>query len=383
VKHGGPAGQRVFIVGGGPAGAAAALSLARTGLTPVVLEAQPEPELKVGECLPPSVNPLLERLGLVDTVSRVGLPSHGNRYVWGSAEPSERDFIFGAAGVGWQLDRRKFEEELAAAAIQAGTDWRYGRRLVGCSLEEHGGQRLAVKSEKGLEIYRADFVIDASGRAARLARLLGRQRIRYDRLVGVSAYLQRESGGDRRAEDSRTLVEAAEEGWWYSAPLPGGRLIAAYMTDADLVGLPPSRRQDVWSALLDAAPHTRERIRQGSYRASTAPRILGAQTSRLSAVVGVAWLAAGDAAVTYDPLTSHGITAALGSGLCAGAAAADYLNGRHRALSEYASLVDRAFAQYLILHHDRYLGERRWPDSIFWRRRHMHADAWRASFTLN
>jgi flavin-dependent dehydrogenase len=277
--------------------------------------------------------------------------------------------------VGWQLDRRKFEEELAVAAIQAGADWRYGRRLVGCSPEKHGGHKLEVKTEKGLEVHRADFVIDASGRAARFARLLGRRRIRHDRLVGVAGYFQTDSPRDRQTEDSSTLVEAVEEGWWYSARLPGGKLIAAYMTDADLLGHRPPLRADGWSALLEAAPHTRQRIRQGGCPASPAPRILGAQTSRLSAVAGVAWLAVGDAAVAHDPLTSHGVTAALGWGLYAGAAAADYLGGRHEALHEYASLIDRAFAQYLILHHDRYLGERRWPDSIFWRRRHIRANA--------
>ena len=75
------------------------------------------------------------------------------------------------------------------------------------------------------------------------------------------------------------------------------------------------------------------------------------------------------------PLTSHGITAALEWGTYAAAAVDDYLGGRREALNDYASLIDRTFAQYLILHHDRYLGEPRWADSIFWRRRHIRANA--------
>lgn len=368
---GGPA-ARVLIVGGGPAGAAVALSLTRAGFTPVVLEAQPGPQPKVGECLPPSANPLLADLGLAEAVGCVGLPSHGNRFVWGSAEPLERDFLFGTAGVGWQLDRRRFEEELAEAAIRAGADWRYGHRVVRCSRGERGRHTVEVKTEGGLRVHQADFVVDASGRAGQVGRLLAGHRVRYDRLVGVVAYIGSAHGTNAPAAGSSTLVEAVAQGWWYSAALPGGKLAAAYLTDADLLGHAPQLEKD-WRALLEEAPHTRQRVRQGGDAPSAAPRILSAQTSRAAAVVGAGWLAVGDAAVAHDPLTSYGITAALGSGLHAGAAVGDYLGGRREALLDYARLVDRAFAHYLILHHDRYLGERRWPDSTFWQRRHARA----------
>jgi flavin-dependent dehydrogenase len=340
----------------------------------VVLEAQPEPQPKVGECLPPSANPLLAELGLAEAVGRAGRASHGNRFVWGSADPAERDFIFGTAGVGWQLDRRRFEQELTDAAIGAGVDWRFGHRLLSCTPEQRGVHRLRVQTRQGVETYQADFVIDASGRAARLAHLLGQRRVRYDRLVAVVTYFQGEPRVERPADDSSTLVEADRQGWWYSAHLPGGRLVAAYLTDADLLGHAGPDREARWSARLEGAPHTQQRLCQGSYMPSHPGRVVGAQTSRLSAVAGQGWLAAGDAAVAHDPLTSYGITAALAWGLHAGAAAADYLDGRHQALLDYARLMDRAFARYLVLHHDRYLAEQRWPDSPFWRRRQVRAD---------
>ena len=249
-----------------PGRRAVALSLASTGLAPVVLEAQPEPQLKVANACRLASTASQKTRSSRDCGGR-GLASHGNRFVWGSPEPLERHFIFGAGGMGWQL----------LPAIRGGAGGRghpLGRRLAvrpsagsGRAREEHGSQRLAVKTEKGLETYRADFVIDASGRAARLARLLGRQRTRYDQLVGMAAYLEPDPPENRQADDSRTLVEAAEEGWWYSAPLPGGRLIVAYMTDADLVA--HARR----AAKIAGTPSSKWRRTLGnaSARAGTGP----------------------------------------------------------------------------------------------------------------
>ena len=41
----------------------------------------------------------------------------------------------------------------------------------------------------------------------------------------------------------------------------------------------------------------------------------------------------------------------------------------------YARLIDHTLAHYLLLCHDRYLLEQRWPTAEFWRRRHQPAPA--------
>lgn len=362
---------RVVIIGGGPAGATIASILARNGLAVQVWEARRGPEMKVGECLPPSVNPLLKRLGLAERFLSDGhLPAYGTRSVWGSAVPVQRDFIFGTNGNGWHLDRLKFEESLVHTAIEAGVDWRYGHRLTGCARDTNGW-RLEVRTSRGPESVTADFVVDASGRVARLARLMGARTLAYDRLIGAAVLMQ---AGDRAGDaEVVTLIEAVPSGWWYSANLPGGKLIAAYMTDSDLIDQSSLRRTDDWQALLKSAEHTSQRLTAGDYRPLNRPRILSAHNARLSEVVGNGWLAAGDAAAAYDPLASYGISSALGNGFYAAFAIFQFLAGDRDALQIFAQMIDRTYAQYLVMHHDRYLTERRWAGEPFWQRRHSPA----------
>jgi 2-polyprenyl-6-methoxyphenol hydroxylase-like FAD-dependent oxidoreductase len=362
----------VVVVGGGPAGAATAISLAQQGLHPTVFEAAPAPAWKAGESIPPTARPVLERLGLLSGLDRAGLPSYGNRSVWGAAEALEQDFLFGTAGPGWRVDRTVFEAELAAAAIAAGVDWRCGARVVGCSRREPRGWVLRVVDHTGSRTEEADVVVDASGRAARVARLLGGRRVRYDRLVGVLAYGS--TGTDAASQDSTTLVEAVADGWWYSVFLPGNRLVVAFLTDADLLDSTGARRADGLRALLDQAPTTASRVLAAEATLDWSQvRIRPAHTGRLETVAGPDWIAVGDAAVAFDPLASYGIAAALGEGLYAAAAVADLLGGRRDALLDHARLIDRTLAQYLVLCHDRYRLEQRWPGAEFWRRRHHPA----------
>ena len=105
------------MLGGGPAGAATALELARRGRDVVLLEATRFDGPRVGETLPPEANPLLRRLGVWDAfLASRPLASPGTVSAWGSPRPAETDFVANPHGNGWHVDRNRFDRMLCAAA---------------------------------------------------------------------------------------------------------------------------------------------------------------------------------------------------------------------------------------------------------------------------
>lgn len=351
--------KKVVIVGGGPAGAVAALVLARRGVSVLVLESRAEPERKVGECLPPNLTPLLRHLGLEDLLLQGGhLRSLGNRFVWGSPRPGERPFLAGTQGDGWHIDRLTFETRLAERSQSAGAQWWWESRIVKC---DRSGERWRLETRDG-EILEADFVADATGRTSRFARRLGAKRVRYDRLVGAAALMWSQTL--KPETDTYTLVEAVPEGWWYSALLADERLAVAFMTDGDLLD------RNAWHSMLARTEATRARVENHGYVLSRGTlRVLPAETSRLDTIAGDGWLALGDAAAAYDPLSSHGIGSAMGSGFYGGNAIADLLEGRAEARDAYLEVMQNAYGACLDLQKKQYAQEGRWPEAPFWKRR--------------
>lgn len=367
-----PSRSQVLVLGGGPAGSAAALTLARVGVSVTLVERAGGANWKAGECLPPAANSLLKRLGVwARFLADRHTPSYGTRSAWGTRELADVDFIYGLGGVGWHLDRGRFDEMMIAAAAEAGAARRRVPRAA--AVRRDGSAGWVVESGARGPRLHAQFLIDASGRSGWLARRQGVGRKSYDSLIGIVGLF--DPSGRDAARDSRTLIEAAADGWWYSALLPGGRLLAAYMTDVDLPGAADARGERGWLRLLARTHHTRARVEAHGAGRPQFLRPAAANSTRLESAAGGSWVAVGDAAAAHDPLSSQGITAALLTGQRAGAALVARLGGDPAALTRYAEGVAADYEDYLTQRAAYYGMERRWQGSPFWSRRHRAAAA--------
>jgi flavin-dependent dehydrogenase len=357
----------VAILGGGPAGAATALALARSGYRVVLLERTAYESARIGETLPPEVRSPLVALGLWARFLVLGpVASPGIVSAWGDCRPYASDFLLNPHGCGWNVDRVGFDAMLARGVEEAGGIVLRSARLIGFEGLGPRGWRLEAEMRGKATPIRAEIVVDATGRSGTLAGRLGARRVVYDRLIGLVATFSARRGAI--LEDRRTLVEAGESGWWYTAALPGGRLAAAYMTDADLLPRGRGILGRPWRDRLDQAPLTASRL--GDRRALRGPRAVIASSTRLDRCAGVGWLATGDASAAFDPLSAQGIYKALTGGIDAARAIDGRFRGDRRSLEHFAERTAADYGRYLQVRSAYYDQERRWPDSEFWRRRH-------------
>jgi len=162
----------------------------------------------------------------------------------------------------------------------------------------------------------------------------------FDRLTGFARLFE-----EKERSDPRTLVEAFSDGWWYTAGLPGGLRIAACLTDADLARRMRLGEPSSWDRRLQATGRVRELLRgarpQGPVLVRATP------SRRLDRVTGDGWLAVGDAASLFDPLSSQGILKGLRSGIFASYAIGDFLtHGDAAGLERYGRYVRDELESY-------------------------------------
>ncbi len=350
----------VVVAGAGPAGCAAAIVLARAGHR--VLLADPRagspPAFKIGETVPAVAAAALRDLGIgpdrIDATRAIRCT--GTSADWGSGPLLQRDALSDPYGHGWHLDRPRFDALLLDEARAAGAQVRCARVTV--RSVDAGVVRLQV----GASEVSCRWLVDAGGRQASIARSLGARRDRADRLVAVYAAVR--IGDD---VDARTRIEATPSGWWYSAIVAGGRRVVAFLTDPDLLDRSLRTRAGFAAAL---AATSNILPAGGNVELVHGPATTAAHGASLVPTHGTRWLAVGDAALAFDPLSSQGILNALATGIGGGACVNACLRGAGEApLAAFERRLAGIWAAYEAHRADAYAIEDRWPAHPFWARR--------------
>ena len=372
----------ILIVGGGVAGCTAAIALAPFYYV-VLVDKQAEPVERIGECLPPAARRVLRKLSLLEDLERsssengtgLHLTSLGTRSFWGSDQVQLVDHISNPDGFGWHLDRRAFEIFLRERASNSGITCFWGKKLAH-SFYENSRWHTMFKSTVDVTdpatcTISARFVIDASGRQSCFARQLAVKRMHFDKLVAYWATLADSE------ENKMSTLSSGESGWWYSAPLPNKQRVLSLQTDSDLID-----RESIKDVkyFIELARLNKEMaaILDKNYREIKFRGVVAANSTRLDQAAGKQWAALGDAAMSFDPLSSQGMFNGMAGALqlaeliIESAPALERDKAKMDQLTtKYQYQIDQIWKHYVNHKFIFYSQERRWPNSIFWKRRVM------------
>jgi flavin-dependent dehydrogenase len=306
------------------------------------------------ETLSPDTVTELSSIGMDSSrLTETGLRSYGIATRWHGLQIKYHSHILNPFGsCSFHVDRQKFHYLLGRHAVASGVA-RRAAKVTGFAWNR-GNWNISLSSSTQQLLAR--FIVDSTGRAAKIAVALGQIRRRGDALCVVASSLP-------TASTERSLeVEAASYGWWYRTPCAGGTSVNALITDTDLARRGGLNRPNRWFELLQG---TRFRLpEQASPRRLMTYRC---ESSWLDSPCGSNWIAVGDASIAFDPLTGNGVGAALRGGRTAAEMLRNGLDpaSQSRYREEHRRTID-TYTRALAAH---YGLNRRWASDEFWRRR--------------
>ncbi|MEA3189047.1 MAG: hypothetical protein QOD99_2877 [Chthoniobacter sp.] len=322
----------VAIIGGAFSGAATGLLLKRSRpeLRVLIVEKAAEFDRKVGESTTEVSSCFMTRvLGLSTYLGHEQLAKQGLR-MWFSNDPEQafEDCVeFGARYnsrlSGFQVDRAKLDEHLLQCAVKEGCEIHRPAKVLECELNGIGANALRLQRGAEAVSVTAKWVVDASGRAALLARKLGHFKpltehpinAMWGRFTDVRDW---DGAGmaknfPRYASACRTSRSWATNhlcglGWWcWIIPLKGGDYSIGLVYDQRLYTPPASGSiAERLRAHFMAHPVGREILGEAK-PVEHDMRAFSMLPYFSEKIVGDGWAIVGDAAGFIDPLYSPGL----------------------------------------------------------------------------
>lgn len=317
-----PAGDPVLVVGGGPAGSATALQLARRGHAVTLIDRARFPRDKCcSEYGAPGTVRDLARLGVLDTLTRHGVGSLvGTRVTGASGHVLLGRFQAAVEGArGMALPRLLLDQILLDAAREAGVTVIESTRFLGTEAVA-GRMRSTVEHEGTRHELTSRVVVGADGLRSRVARSLDLARHGGLRRIAFVAHCEGVAGMSEDAE-----LHAGQGAYVGLNPLGGGRTNVALVVDAARVRGAMARPEALVRAELARLPAVAARM--GGATLARPWLVTGPFDVRARRSVADGCLLVGDAADFFDPFTGEGIGAALTGATLAALALDEALSG--------------------------------------------------------
>ncbi|MGD9896148.1 MAG: NAD(P)/FAD-dependent oxidoreductase [Candidatus Methylacidiphilaceae bacterium] len=312
--------DQVIIVGGGPAGSAAASMLARSGKRVLLLEKEVFPRFHIGESLLPFSHRVLARIGAWEKVKNAGfMIKPGAEFVLSNGRPLRRfwfaDSLAEPYDKTFQVERSKFDALLLEHARECGASVLPGAAARGFR-DGPDGVEVEYELAGSTERVSGRWLIDATGREPFVGKLLNLPKtdLGIPKKMAVYAHFRKVRRSPGRAAGNITVVRLAN-GWFWLIPLDHEKTSVGMVRPISAFQNGRGSPRELFEETVRESRELRSRL--GEAEPMSPFRTTADYTYRLERLAGSRWLAAGDAAGFLDPVFSSGVTVALEGGAVA------------------------------------------------------------------
>jgi len=304
----------VAIIGGGPAGSAAATFLAQKGRSVVVFEREKFPRFHIGESLLPFSMSAFERLGVMPKLEAAGfIPKYGAEIASADGGRDTRfyfkDGFRSQRATAFQVTRADFDKILLDHAVESGAEVREETAVE--RLDFHRDHvELDVRPASGeAETVRARYLLDCSGRHTLVGAHFDLKRS-YPNLRKFAIYAHYEGVETPCGIDGTlTRMVRADDHWFWMIPLTPERTSIGVVMDTARFKQFDDKPEAVLQQLITASPVMNHRMREAAR--TTKVYASGDYSYRNRRLYGDRWLLCGDAAGFIDPVFSSGVFLAI------------------------------------------------------------------------
>ena len=318
----------VLVIGGGPAGSAVSALLAEQGWHVEVLEKDQHPRFHIGESLLPQTLPMLERLGVLAEVEKIGLRKYGAELV-SHDHGRSRTVYFGRALGGaqpyaYQVRRADFDRILFANCAAKGARTHTGVRARQVEFRPGGTSLVHAQDGQGhARTWETRFVVDATGRDTFLSgQLGGKRRNPHHNSAAIFSHFEgvrRLSGRD----EGNISIAWFEHGWFWVIPFKDGiTSVGAVCWPAYLQSRQTDPDQFLWDTIA-LCPPLAERMQHA--KLAMPAHATGNYSYQRTTMRGEGYIMVGDAFAFIDPVFSSGVHLALNSATLGARAVDAYL----------------------------------------------------------
>lgn len=311
----------VVVVGGGPAGCAAAALIAQAGHATLLVEREAVPRFHVGESLMPEVYWPLQRLGVVERMNALGFQRKLSvQFVTNQGKESS-PFYFRQhdpreCSSTWQVERARFDEMLFERARELGADCCDCTRVMDVRFEDGVARGVRLRDEQGKEHeVQSRVIVDATGQQALIANKLGLKQINPDlKKAAIWGYWKHARRDEGENEGATIIMQTQnKDSWFWYIPLADDITSIGCVGDNEYMLKRQSKPEQTYRDELAICPGLQERLTQAQFQGDVfVAKEFSYNTSQHA---GNGWVLIGDAFGFIDPIYSSGVYFALETGV--------------------------------------------------------------------